>query len=1620
MKFRIKSLEERIVLDAEIAQEINLAEMFSEEIDSSMLDDQMTTVSPEINEIDQGVSSLSSYRSLSDRIVLISNQVEDYEHFEASVLPGVEALHYSSQGEVFESIIDSLSQQLGEQKVESIALVNHAKAGSFSLSEDFEVNIETVEDSDFQSFWNTLGEFLTEEGRLDLLGCNIAQSEEGRELISRLEELGGFEVAASEDLTGNAINGADWILEYGDIDLSNVYFSEPNLLTWEGLLEGTVDDQESIIIYVSGFDSLQDGFYQLEDSQLTNLDTEVSVTLNSNDYDSLLIYLNGNPDSYIEEVFEVTVDSTDSGNQYFMNGSREVLELQRGKTYVFNQSDISNNHPLKFSTTNNRIENISEDNITSFEGYIIIHVDSTLPALYYYCEYHSSMGVNEIRLIDIADDGVDDDLSTSEGTVDNVEPSTPEFPLLDKSDGNVIISISEILEVINDLGLTETELESLDISGDVDAFSLTEDGVVLSDSAILTGQTSYFIQIGYSDENGGFQGVDILITDNVEPSTPEFPLLDKSDGNVIISISEILEVINDLGLTETELESLDISGDVDAFSLTEDGVVLSDSAILTGQTSYFIQIGYSDENGGFQGVDILITDNVEPSTPEFPLLDKSDGNVIISISEILEVINDLGLTETELESLDISGDVDAFSLTEDGVVLSDSAILTGQTSYFIQIGYSDENGGFQGVDILIIDNVEPSTPEFPLLDKSDGNVIISISEILEVINDLGLTETELESLDISGDVDAFSLTEDGVVLSDSAILTGQTSYFIQIGYSDENGGFQGVDILITDNVEPSTPEFPLLDKSDGNVIISISEILEVINDLGLTETELESLDISGDVDAFSLTEDGVVLSDSAILTGQTSYFIQIGYSDENGGFQGVDILITDNVEPSTPEFPLLDKSDGNVIISISEILEVINDLGLTETELESLDISGDVDAFSLTEDGVVLSDSAILTGQTSYFIQIGYSDENGGFQGVDILITDNVEPSTPEFPLLDKSDGNVIISISEILEVINDLGLTETELESLDISGDVDAFSLTEDGVVLSDSAILTGQTSYFIQIGYSDENGGFQGVDILITDNVEPFFPEFPLLDKSDGNVIISISEILEVINELGLTETELESLDISGDVDAFSLTEDGVVLSDSAILTGQTSYFIQIGYSDENGGFQGVDILITDNVEPSTPEFPLLDKSDGNVIISISEILEVINDLGLTETELESLDISGDVDAFSLTEDGVVLSDSAILTGQTSYSIQIGYSDENGGFQGVDILITDNVEPFFPEFPLLDKSDGNVIISISEILEVINDLGLTETELESLDISGDVDAFSLTEDGVVLSDSAILTGQTSYSIQIGYSDENGGFQGVDILITDNVEPFFPEFPLLDKSDGNVIISISEILEVINELGLTETELESLDISGDVDAFSLTEAGVVLSDSAILTGQSSYSIQIGYSDENGDFQGVDILITDNVEPFSPEFPLLDKSDGNVIISISEILEVINELGLTETELESLDISGDVDAFSLTEAGVVLSDSAILTGQSSYFIQIGYSDENGDFQGVDILITDNVEPFFPEFPLLDKSDGNVIISISEILEVINELGLTETELESLDISGDVDAFFFNRSWSSTF
>ena len=223
MKYRIQQLEERIVLDAEIANEIDslLEELVFTDAENKKIEDK------------DSLSIVSPYHSSSDRMILISKDIVNFEHIENAALAGVDTVSYVADGQSYESILDILSTNLGNKKVKSLAIVNHARAGVFSIAEEMDISLDSLKSVEFQIFWRSLGEFLLDEGRIDLLGCNLTKSPDGKELIRQLEEIGGFSIAASDDITGI---GGDWHLEYGNIDLSSTYFSQEKIITWQGSL----------------------------------------------------------------------------------------------------------------------------------------------------------------------------------------------------------------------------------------------------------------------------------------------------------------------------------------------------------------------------------------------------------------------------------------------------------------------------------------------------------------------------------------------------------------------------------------------------------------------------------------------------------------------------------------------------------------------------------------------------------------------------------------------------------------------------------------------------------------------------------------------------------------------------------------------------------------------------------------------------------------------------------------------------------------------------------------------------------------------------------------------------------------------------------------------------------------------------------------------------------------------------------------------------------------------------------------------------------------------------------------------------------------------------------------
>ena len=131
-----------------------------------------------------------------------------------------------------------------------VGLLDHGAPGRFCLLKsvgDGDVDLKDLEkddpkDESLRSFFDELGDLIEEEGRLDLLGCSVAASAEGLELIAALEELTGVTVAASVDQTGGAPD-ADWEMETEDLTVAADYFDEVQLAEWKEaafVITGTV------------------------------------------------------------------------------------------------------------------------------------------------------------------------------------------------------------------------------------------------------------------------------------------------------------------------------------------------------------------------------------------------------------------------------------------------------------------------------------------------------------------------------------------------------------------------------------------------------------------------------------------------------------------------------------------------------------------------------------------------------------------------------------------------------------------------------------------------------------------------------------------------------------------------------------------------------------------------------------------------------------------------------------------------------------------------------------------------------------------------------------------------------------------------------------------------------------------------------------------------------------------------------------------------------------------------------------------------------------------------------------------------------------------------------------
>ncbi len=171
-------------------------------------------------------------------IVFIDQAVADHETLVAAVRPGVEIVLLDPTSDELAQVAKWAESHSGYQ---AMHLVSHGTVGQLQLGSR-KLGQAALSTTNVQSELVAIGQALEPGGDLLFYGCNLGAGQAGAAFLDQLSRATGADVAASDDPTGSAMFGGDWVLEAqrGQVTAETAFVS-PALGSYVGLL--AVSDQ---------------------------------------------------------------------------------------------------------------------------------------------------------------------------------------------------------------------------------------------------------------------------------------------------------------------------------------------------------------------------------------------------------------------------------------------------------------------------------------------------------------------------------------------------------------------------------------------------------------------------------------------------------------------------------------------------------------------------------------------------------------------------------------------------------------------------------------------------------------------------------------------------------------------------------------------------------------------------------------------------------------------------------------------------------------------------------------------------------------------------------------------------------------------------------------------------------------------------------------------------------------------------------------------------------------------------------------------------------------------------------------------------------------------------------
>lgn len=166
------------------------------------------------------------------QILFVAPDVQDFDTL--TVANGVEVVRLQAGIDAIAQISSYLD---GRSGIEAINILSHGTPGQIRIGETV-LNAQTLDS--YATALAGWAQALTADADLLIWGCDVAATPGGIALMDRLAELTGADVAASDDPTGAAALGGDWILEAstGAIE-AGIPFTTAGMENWGHILAPT-------------------------------------------------------------------------------------------------------------------------------------------------------------------------------------------------------------------------------------------------------------------------------------------------------------------------------------------------------------------------------------------------------------------------------------------------------------------------------------------------------------------------------------------------------------------------------------------------------------------------------------------------------------------------------------------------------------------------------------------------------------------------------------------------------------------------------------------------------------------------------------------------------------------------------------------------------------------------------------------------------------------------------------------------------------------------------------------------------------------------------------------------------------------------------------------------------------------------------------------------------------------------------------------------------------------------------------------------------------------------------------------------------------------------------------